>query len=217
MSEFILCQNLVVGVNKALHEKPINCTISCNDKILLQGENGVGKTTWMRTMLNLEKPIQGNVSIAGKNINSMQRYEIGRKIGYLHQQPAFQLFSMSVWEELVMLLSFREDISNIQEKAHEVAQMLKIDHLYKSHPQLCSKGEQQRIACAAILLQQPSFLFLDEPTSGLDDQSTHILLETLNHYNMGYIMVSHDQRVSVFNHKRTFTLTKEGLHEQVSS
>lgn len=213
MNPLITCKDVVIGVKQPLINKPINCSIMMKDKILLQGENGIGKTTFLRSILNLQPLIKGEISINNHPTHSLKRYQIGREIGYLHQQPAFQLFSMTVWEELVLFLSFKNDSINIEDKAHRIAQKLKIDHLYKHHPQLCSKGEQQRIALASILLQDPKFLLLDEPTAALDDETIQLLLETIDEYDIGYIMVSHDSRIS--SNDRLWILTQEGLHEQV--
>ncbi len=214
MSSFITCNDVVIGVKHPLNKKAINCAIALKDRILLQGDNGIGKTTLLRSILNLQPLIKGEITINSHPIQTMKRYKIGREIGYLHQQPAFQLFTMTVWQELVLFLSFRDEMKDIEDKAHKVAQSLKIDHLYNHHPQLCSKGEQQRIALASILLQKPKFLLLDEPTAALDDESVQLLLNTIHKFEIGYIMVSHDSRVSFKDLKR-WTLTQEGLYEEL--
>lgn len=214
MSSFITCKNVVIGIKNPLNEKAINCSIALEERIILQGDNGIGKTTLLRSILNLQPLIQGDITINDCSIQTMKRYKIGREIGYLHQQPAFQLFAMTVWQELVLYLSFRDEMKNIEDKAHKIAQRLKIDHLYNNHPQLCSKGEQQRIALASILLQEPKFLLLDEPTAALDDESVQLLLETIHEHKIGYVMVSHDFRVSLKGLK-LWTLTQEGLHEEL--
>lgn len=214
MKPFIQCNDVVIGINHPLNKNSINCSIMKDDKILLQGENGVGKTTFLRSILNLLPLIEGDIVIQNKSVERMKRFEIGREIGYLHQQPAFQLFAMTVWEELVLYLSFKEKVNDLEDKAHQLAKKLKIDHLYENHPQLCSKGEQQRIALASILLQEPTFLLLDEPTAALDDESVDILLTTIKEHNIGYIMVSHDPRVSLKDTKQ-WMFTQEGLHEEI--
>lgn len=214
MNPFITCNDVVIGVKHPLNINAINWSIALKDKILLQGDNGIGKTTLLRSILNLQPLINGKITINNHPIHTMKRYEIGREIGYLHQQPAFQLFTMTVWQELVLYLSFKDEINDIEDKAHKIAQNLKIDHLYNHHPQLCSKGEQQRIALASILLQEPKFLLLDEPTAALDDESVQLLLNTIHQHEIGYIMVSHDVRVSFKDLKR-WTLTQKGLYEEI--
>jgi energy-coupling factor transporter ATP-binding protein EcfA2 len=192
---------------------PITHTIFKHDKVLIQGVNGVGKTTLLRTMLGLHSNYQGRLLFDHQPIEKYERYQIGQLVGFVNQQPSYQLFGMTVWQECIMFAKWRKQTLH-DEQVIRVLEQLNLLHLRDQHPQLCSRGEQQRLSLAIALLQQPAFILLDEPTTALDDKHVALVLNIIAKNNqIGWVVVSHDERIKQANFNQIITLNKELSHE----
>ncbi|MDI6705721.1 MAG: ABC transporter ATP-binding protein [Bacillota bacterium] len=163
----------------------------------ITGPNGSGKTTLGKLMTGILKPSTGQVLICGKDSRAMTLGEIGSKIGYLFQNPSHQLFATSVKEEISFVLELKgctkEEIDRKVKNSLETFHLL---HLKESLPFKLSRGEKQRLAIAAVLINEPGFLVLDEPTTGLDMDRRKVLagiLEELRQKGIGMAVISHDQ------------------------
>ena len=173
---YIKCQNLSVGYAGETLIENINFEVHEHDYLCIVGENGVGKSTLMKTLLGLVDKKEGNVEF-GKNINR-------KEVGYLPQQTALQKdFPATVME--VVLSGNLSKIALLEEKKNSFIYEL-------------SGGQQQRVLLARALCATEKILFLDEPTTGLDPQVTkefYDMLKELNKKGMAIIMVSHDLSV----------------------
>lgn len=199
--------------NESFLFEPLSVTFKTQERILIQGLNGVGKTTLLRTMLGLHPCACGSLTFDGVSIQDYQRYQLGQVIGYVHQQPSFQLFGMSVWEECTLFAKWRKQMID-EHKINTVLKSLNLDHLKDQHPQLCSRGEQQRLSIAIALLQEPRFMILDEPTTALDDNNVDGLINIIQQRaDLGWIIVSHDQRLSKLHFDNVITLQKVNCDE----
>src|SRR5690606_12458880 len=122
--------------------------------------------------------------------------EIGSKIGYLFQNPEKQFFTNTVYDELSFVLKIKGyDDEYIKDKVEKKLKLFQLKGLEKSSPFLLSQGEKQRLAIAAILINEPQYLILDEPTTGLDNRRKEILLKILTklkNRGIGMTIISHD-------------------------
>lgn len=192
--------------NKTLLFNPISKTFKEQERVLIQGTNGVGKTTLLRCMLGLHPISRGTLTFNDKTINEYQRHQLGQMIGYVHQQPSYQLFAMSVWEECTLFAKWRQQEID-EEWINATLHSLNLSHLKEQHPQHCSRGEQQRLSIALALLQQPRFMLLDEPTTALDDNNVECLIDIIKQRgDLGWIIVSHDQRLEKLTFDQVITL-----------
>jgi energy-coupling factor transport system ATP-binding protein len=162
----------------------------------ITGPNGSGKTTIGKLCAGIFKPDRGEIVIGGKNSRDMALGEIGSKIGYLFQNPDRQLFTPSVYEEVSFALELKGcGREETRERTYEALDAFSLTHLEKSPPFKLSRGEKQRLALAAMLVNRPDFLILDEPTTGLDMERRAILsgiIDKLRCKGMGMIVISHD-------------------------
>ncbi len=205
--------NVTCSFNQTPLFNPITYTFTNLDRVLIQGVNGVGKTTLLRAMLGLQPTHQGRLLLNNQPVNEFERYQIGQLVGYVHQQPSYQLFGMSVWQECVMFAKWRNQVIT-EDQVICVLKQLNLLHLRDQHPQLCSRGEQQRLTLAIALLQQPEFILLDEPTTALDDKHVELMIEIINHHHeIGWVVVSHDERLRQANFSKIITLNKDQRHE----
>lgn len=195
----IICQNLSIGYEGRAICQNINCSVGKGEYLCIVGENGCGKSTFMRTLLQLQQPISGKILLG----DGLEEHEIG----YLPQQTVIQKdFPASVRE--IVLSGCQNHCGlrpfyNRKEKQHaeEMMEKMKIAHLSEQCYRELSGGQQQRVLLARALCAAKKILLLDEPVSGLDPKATeemYHLLEQLNHdEKMTVIMISHDIKAAV--------------------
>lgn len=168
-----------------------------NDFTAIVGPNGSGKTTLGKLMTGILKPQKGRVLLDNLDSSKMSLGAIGRKVGYLFQNPERQIFAPNVYEELAFPLELKgQDKKTIEKKVEEALTTFHLAHLTKSFPFILSQGEKQRLVLASIFINEPKFLVLDEPTTGLDIERKRNLsniLEALKEKGVGIVTISHDE------------------------
>ena len=189
------CKDVTLGYENKVVAKNLNFKIDQGDYLCVVGENGTGKSTLIKTLLGLIKPLNGEViaNVQGKN---------HKGVGYLPQQTQAQKdFPASVWEVVlsgVLNNDHRCPFYNKKDKAEAEKNMEKINilDLKKRCYRELSGGQQQRVLLARALCATDSVLILDEPVTGLDPAASMELYETIKDLNkkenVTIIMVSHD-------------------------
>ena len=189
----ITCTDLCLGYDgqEILHN--LNFSVEEGDYLCIVGENGSGKSTLMRTLLGLQQPISGSITLHDGLTH--------RQIGYLPQQTIVQRDFPATVREIV-LSGFQGHMGlrpwyTREEKASARRQMerMNIVPLEKRCYRELSGGQQQRVLLARALCATERVLLLDEPVSGLDPQVTaemYALIRQLNREGVTIIMISHD-------------------------
>lgn len=195
----IICKNLTVGYEGKAVLSNINFSVNEGDYFCIVGENGSGKSTLMKTILGLQLPIRGSITMDSKLSN--------KDIGYLPQQTFIQRdFPASVYEIVISGCQNSSRFSPFYTKeqkkmAFEAMKKMNIDTLDKNCYRELSGGQQQRVLLARALCSTNKILLLDEPVSGLDPKVTaemYDLIKKLNEDdNITIIMISHDIKASV--------------------
>jgi len=128
------------------------------DFLAILGQNGSGKTTLVKHFTGLLRPTKGKIFIEGEDAENFTISQLATKVGYVFQNPDFQLVCRSVKEELEFgpkNLGLSED--EIEKRVMNVAKDLNILHLLQKNPRDLSKGEKQRVAVASVLTMNPRF------------------------------------------------------------
>lgn len=146
--------------------RDIDMEIGGGQVVALMGRNGVGKTTLLKTIMGLVRPLSGSITFAGERIEaSPPEFRAIRGIGYVPQGR--DIFPhLSVRENLVLGLEARgRKVEKISEGVFELFPMLG-DLLERKGGDL-SGGQQQQLAIARVLITEPRLLLMDEPTEGI--------------------------------------------------
>lgn len=190
----IICRNLAIGYDGKAIVQNMNFSVNTGEYLCVIGENGAGKSTFMKTLLGLQPPIQGEI-LFGDNLKQ-------NEIGYLPQQTEVQKdFPASVREIVLSGCQGRSGLRpfyNTQEKelSEDAMERMQITDLARRCYRELSGGQQQRVLLARALCATQKMLLVDEPVSGLDPKATaqmYELLEELNEIDgITIIMISHD-------------------------
>ncbi len=195
----ITCQNLTLGYEGRAILQNLNFTVQAGDYLCIVGENGAGKSTLMRTLLHLQPPLAGSISL-GEGLGL-------RDIGYLPQQTLVQRdFPASVWEVVLSGCQGRSGWRPFYSRrdkalARRALRRLEAEELAGRCYRELSGGQQQRVLLARALCAAQKVLLLDEPVSGLDPKVTaemYRLIAELNRRDgLTIIMISHDIQAAV--------------------
>lgn len=192
----IQVRDVTIGYDGKQVAEHIQFEVNQGDYLCIIGENGVGKSTLVKTLLGLQKAVSGEIIFQEKGI------------GYLPQQTVVQKdFPASVWEIVLsgnLSKIGKRPFYSMREKQCALKNMKRMgimDLKNKCYRKL-SGGQQQRVLLARALCASEQILFLDEPVSGLDPKATmelYQLIAQMNESGITIIMVSHDLH-AVFEH-----------------
>jgi putative ABC transport system ATP-binding protein len=215
----------VRGVNKSFKIgdreipilKNIELTIYAGEFAIIYGPSGCGKSTLLHTMLGLEAPSSGTVSLREHEIYSMSSDERTNwrreKVGMVFQQANW-IKAYNVWENVAYPLYLSGmPMDEAKVKAQEVLTEVGLSEWVDHRPTELSGGQQQRVALARALATDPWILIADEPTGNLDSLAGTELLELLVKLNREkhrtIIMVTHDMAFLPLANRRI--LIKDGM------
>lgn len=176
-------------------------TVPLGQHTLIIGDSGCGKTTLLHLLSGLRKPTSGSVCIDEQDISKMSDAGLdkfrGENIGMIFQTPHF-VRSLTVEENLLLAQKLSGASANAK-VVKEILDQLQIGEKRSKKTQALSIGEQQRVAIARSLVNNPKVIFADEPTSALDDQNTDRVIELLRGQaeksGATLIVVTHDKRL----------------------
>lgn len=179
----------------------VSLSIEKSELVLLTGPSGAGKTTLLRTIFAAERPDEGQIVIAGRNISRLKRSSIPylrRNIGVVFQD--FKLLQeRTVLQNVSIALEIRGNPK--KESLKRCMDALEAVGLAKeAHKEVCrlSGGEQQRVAIARAVVGRPSILLADEPTGNLDPERSHDILDLLDkiaQQGTAVLLATHDPMV----------------------
>lgn len=188
-------KNVTLGYENTVVAENLNFCLGEGEYLCIVGENGTGKSTLVKTLLGLIKPLKGKVVVnAGGKSN--------KGAGYLPQQTQAQKdFPASVREVVlsgVLNSGHKSPFYSKKDKAEAIKNMEKlgITHLKKNCYRELSGGQQQRVLLARALCATDNILILDEPVTGLDPAASMEFYETVKDLNRNegvtVVMVTHD-------------------------
>ena len=199
--------------NKALNGATMQ--IEDGEFCFLIGPSGSGKSTIIKLITGELKPTSGNVHVNGYSLERIRKREIPylrRTVGVVFQDYRL-IDKMTVYENVAFamrVVGAKE--KEIKERVPYVLELVGLENKMNRHPNEMSGGEQQRLAIARALVNNPSTIIADEPTGNLDpERSFEImsLLQEINNLGTTMLVVTHDQNLAKVFNKRTITI-KDG-------
>jgi putative ABC transport system ATP-binding protein len=187
----------------ALHD--VSLQLGSGELVALMGPSGSGKTTLLRALSLIDPPTRGRILIAGQPV-----YEHGRllvdarrlrreKIGVVFQSYNLIPF-LTVVENVALVLTLNGvALRDARRRARDLLERLELGHRADVHPATLSGGEQQRVAVARAVVNDPAVILADEPTAALDTQrgvAVMALLRRLGRERQAaVVVVTHDERM----------------------
>jgi cell division transport system ATP-binding protein len=180
--------------------------------VFLTGPSGAGKSTLLRLLLVQETPSEGEIFVNGYNLAKLSRSEIQeyrRGIGFIFQD--FKLIpARTVFENVSFVLEvLGVPAAQQRRRAFQVLKWVGLQHRMNAYPRDLSGGEQQRIAIARALVNDPALVLADEPTGNLDPDLSLEIMNLLREINAGgttVVVATHDRELIRLVGRRTITL-----------
>ncbi len=181
--------------------RDLNLTIDKGEFVFLTGPSGAGKSTLLRLLLLQERPTEGDVIVAGRNLSRLTRNEVQayrRTVGFVFQD--FKLIATkTVFENVSFALRvLGMPVEQQRRRTYQVLKWVGLQHRLNSRPDELSGGEQQRVAIARALVNEPHLVLADEPTGNLDpDLSLEImnLFRDINASGTTVVVATHDREL----------------------
>lgn len=194
----------------------INIEIQTGEFVGIIGHTGSGKSTLIQMFNGLLKPTRGDVFVNDQNIHQEKanKKEIRQKVGLVFQYPEYQLFEMTVKDDVAFgpkNLGLSEE--EVKARVKYALDAVGLDEsYYEKSPFELSGGQKRRVAIAGVLAMKPETLILDEPTAGLDPKGRNELFEQLQkmHRELGLtiILISHSMEDVARYVEKLFVLYK---------
>lgn len=177
----------------------IDFTIEPGDFVMIEGESGSGKTTFLNLLTGLTDPTSGTVIIDGRSLKETGDKEISKirnqKIKYIPQGESL-LSALTVRENILFPFTIGGLERPSEERLLEVSDKLGITDLLDEYPSDLSGGEMRRATIARAVINKPSLIIADEPTGSLDSANTFKVMEIFRYIaseGTAVIVVTHQK------------------------
>ncbi len=183
-----------------------------NKPTAIIGENGAGKTTFVKLLKGLLKPVKGDVFIKGQNTKEATVAQLAKVIGLVFQNPSDQIFKSKVIDEVMFgPLNIFKDKYLSYEKSLKALELVGLEDKKEIHPYDLTLSERKLLCLASVLAMEPEIIILDEPTIAQDRYSISRIAEiTKNLIQNGKIIltITHDMDFVLENFERTIVFCK---------
>ncbi len=181
--------------------KGISLEVKRGEIISIVGASGAGKSTLLHILGTLDRADRGEIKVDGRSLHTMtekkqsefRNLQIGFVFQFHHLLPEFSALENICIPAFIARKSKRE----AREQAMELLQFMGLEERAKHKPSELSGGEQQRVAVARALVNNPGVVLADEPSGNLDSASAvqlhKLFFELRDHYNQTYIIVTHNE------------------------
>lgn len=216
----ITAQNITKHYGELQVLKSVSVSINAGEIISIVGASGAGKTTLLQILGTLDKADKnsnGSLIINGQNINALSDKELSKfrnqNLGFIFQ--FHQLLPEFTALENVCIPAFIADKNKAEteKRAKELLDYLGLKERYSHKPNALSGGEQQRVAVARALINNPKVIFADEPSGNLDTASAEnlhkLFFDLRKEFGQTFVIVTHNEELANMADRKL--IMKDGL------
>jgi len=206
-----LCKTYVIGDTKVEVLKDVNLEVKTGEFVVLSGASGSGKTTLLNLISSIDKPTSGKIvvfdeDLSGKNEDFLAGFRC-LNIGFVFQ--SYNLIStLTVAENVAFPMEWvQEPGTRIKAQVEELLELVGLQHRADHFPSQLSGGEQQRVAFARALANDPPLLLVDEPTGNLDAKTSAKItqiLERLKNKGKTIVTATHDEQIFALANQKLY-------------
>lgn len=203
-------KDLVVRYGKSIAVEGISLNVNEGEVVSIIGANGAGKTTIIRTIMGLKKPVSGDIWFRDRKINGLPVHEVV-KTGIIEIPAGRMIFApMTVLDNLKMGAHRRKDKNNIKQDLEDIYKYFPV--LKEKQNQLggqLSGGQQQMLAIARALMAKPKLLLMDEPSLGLSPilvAEVSNIIRDINKSGISILLVEQNCRIALKLSSRAYVL-----------
>ncbi len=197
--------------------KGVNLQVNKGEIITIVGASGAGKSSLLNILGTLDKPDSGSVVIDNIDTSKLNNKELSafrnRKIGFVFQFHHLLVEFSALENVCIPALIAGETKTNAEQKAIKLLNRLGLKDRVNHKPSQLSGGEQQRVAVARALINNPALIFADEPSGNLDSTNAnelhHLFSDLRDEFNQTFVIVTHNEHLAELSDRKIFM--KDGL------
>lgn len=184
--------------------KGIDLHIGKGEVVSIVGPSGAGKTTLLQIMGTLDKPDAGSLFIAGHDVLKLNRRQLARfrceHIGFVFQFHQLLPEFTALENVMIPALIAKRNKSEARQRALQLLEYLKLADRANHKPAELSGGENQRVAVARALMNEPDVVFADEPSGSLDSHNKaelhQLFFDLRDKFGQTFVIVTHDEELA---------------------
>ncbi len=209
VSASLLCKVYRVGDTNIEALRDVNLNVERGEFVVVGGPSGAGKTTLLNIIGSIDKPTSGKIVVMGHDLTREDEDSLSdfrcNSVGFVFQ--SYNLVStLTVSENIAFPMEWTRKAGNhIRTRVKELLRMVELEGRADHFPSQLSGGEQQRVAFARALSNDPPLLLVDEPTGDLDEKTSQKIVQVLEKSkNEGktIVVATHDKRIVQLAHRK---------------
>ncbi len=212
-----LRKKYILGTHQVEALAGVDFMVEAGEFVAIMGPSGSGKSTLLHLIGGLDKPSDGEITLAGQPLSLLKDKQITylrrRNVGFVFQ--FFNLLPTLTAEENITLplLIDGKNIKQYKDRLNSLMDLIGLSERRRHKPEQLSGGEQQRVALARPLITEPAIVLADEPTGNLDTKTGQTIMELLRQscdvLHQTTVIVTHDPRAASYADRVVFL--RDGL------
>lgn len=193
----------------------VSMTIEKGERVAIIGQNGAGKSTTVKIINNIYKPVSGEILVDGIDTRKKTTAQIAPHVGYVFQNPNDQIFNDDVVKEIEYVLRYwKLQEKEIVRRREEAIGITGIRDFLEVHPFDIPLPIRKFLTIAVVLALDPDYVILDEPTAGQDNwgrRQLRTVMDYLQEKGKAIITISHDMEFVAENFERVIVMAHKNV------